>query len=339
MSKKNSSVNLKDTLIASKDLSNIFLKFKKKLDILNKKNYLVAVSGGPDSLALVALTKAYLITKKCNFYYVLVDHNIRKNSNQEASRVKELLKKEKINLKVFTNKNKISRNIQAEARNVRYKILSNYCVKNKIKILLTAHNLEDQVETFFIRLSRGSGLRGLSAMKELIAINSKVSLCRPLLDVKKKFLIKISKIFFGNYIKDPSNKDKKFLRTKIRNLQKPLEESGIKYDQIYRSIQNLTYSNKTLEKYLKKIFTKLIKKRKKTLLINFNMYMKLSRDVKIALINESVKRLKNNYYDLRSKKVENLIKNLDVKDFKKATLGGCIFFKKDDYLCLEDEKL
>ena len=103
--------------------------------------------------------------------------------------------------------------------------------------------------------------------------------------------------------------------------------------------QNLTYSNKTLEKYLKKIFTKLIKKRKKTLLINFNMYMKLSRDVKIALINESVKRLKNNYYDLRSKKVENLIKNLDVKDFKKATLGGCIFFKKDDYLCLEDEKL
>ena len=69
------------------------------------------------------------------------------------------------------------------------------------------------------------------------------------------------------------------------------------------------------------------------------MYRKLSQDVKIALINESIKRLKNNYYDLRSKKVENLIKNLNAKNFKKATLGGCIFFKKDDYLCLKDEKL
>ena len=59
MSKKNSSVNLKNGFKDFKDLSIIFLNFKKKLDTLNKKKYLVAVSGGPDSLALVALTKAY----------------------------------------------------------------------------------------------------------------------------------------------------------------------------------------------------------------------------------------------------------------------------------------
>ena len=64
MSKKNSNVNLKYGFRDFKDLSKIFLKFKKKLDILNKKKYLVAVSGGPDSLALVALTKAYSLPKK-----------------------------------------------------------------------------------------------------------------------------------------------------------------------------------------------------------------------------------------------------------------------------------
>ena len=59
----------------------------------------------------------------------------------------------------------------------------------------------------------------------------------------------------------------------------------------------------------------------------------------MALINESIKQIKNNYYDLRSKKVVNLIKSLGKKGFKKATLGGCIFFKKDNNLCLKREKL
>jgi len=59
----------------------------------------------------------------------------------------------------------------------------------------------------------------------------------------------------------------------------------------------------------------------------------------MALINESIKKLKNNYYDLRSIKVENLIKNISEKDFKRATLGGCIFFKKEENLCLKIEKI
>ena len=104
MSKKNSSVNLKNGFKDYKDLSNIFLVFKSKLDYLNKKKYLVAVSGGPDSLALAALTKAYSFCKKTKFYYILVDHNIRKNSSQEAKKVKNLLKKKKLNLKIFLNK-------------------------------------------------------------------------------------------------------------------------------------------------------------------------------------------------------------------------------------------
>ena len=87
MSKKNSSVNLKNGFKDFKDLSKIFLKFKNKLDLLNKNNYTVAVSGGPDSLALVALSRAYKYTKKTKFHYVLVDHNIRKNSNKEAKQV------------------------------------------------------------------------------------------------------------------------------------------------------------------------------------------------------------------------------------------------------------
>ena len=339
MSKKNSNVNLKNGFKNFTDLSKIFLNFKYKLDSLNKKKFLVAVSGGPDSLALVALTKAYNYQKKINFYYLLVNHNIRKNSLNEAKKVKNLLKEKKIDLKIFSNKKKITKNIQAEARSVRYEILIKYCKKHKIKTLLTAHNLEDQVETFFIRLSRGSGLKGLSSMKSLSKVDSQVRLFRPLLEVKKSFLIKISKNVFGKYVNDPSNNDAKYLRTRIRNLKYSLEKSGVRYDQIFKSIQNLSYSRITLENYLNTIFKRTIKIDKNIISINFRKYQNLSKDTKMALLNESIKRLKNNYYDTRSKKVDNLINNLNKKNFKQATLAGCIFFKKGKNLCLKVEKL
>ena len=338
MSKKNSSVNLKNGFKDLKDLSSIFLNFKKKLDNLNKKSYTVAVSGGPDSLALVALSKAYSNLKKTKFSYVLVDHNIRKNSSKEAKQVKNLLKKHQINLIIILNKKKITSNIQSLARNTRYEILSHYCKVNKISTLLTAHNLEDQVETFFIRLSRGSGLKGLASMKSLSVLKSKVNLYRPLLDVKKIFLTKISKIIFGKYFKAPSNKDLKYLRTRVRNLRKPLEKSGIEYEQIIKSINNLAKSKDTLEVYLRNIFKETIKKTKKEVSLNLKKFKEYNQEIKIALITESIKRLKNNYYNQRSKKVENLINNIEKRDFKKATLGGCIFIIKKDYLCLKIEK-
>ena len=338
MSKKNSSVNLKNGFSDFEDLSYIFLNFKSKLDQLNKSSYTVAVSGGPDSLALVALVKAYSFTKKIKIRYVLVDHNIRKNSAQEAKQVKNLLKKNSINLTTVLNKNKITNNIQSSARRIRYEILSNYCKRNKINTLLTAHNLEDQVETFLIRLSRGSGLRGLSSMNSLSKISNNINLYRPLLDVKKKFLIKISKIVYGKYIKDPSNIDSKYLRTRIRNLRKPLKKSGIEYEQIIKSINNLSLSKDTLDIYFKKIFKDIIKKKGKEILINLKQFKAHNEEIKIAIINDSIKRIKRNYYNSRSKKVENLIKNIEKSSFKKSMLGGCIFVLNKGYLCLKAEK-
>ena len=338
MSKKNLSVNLKNGFKKFKDLSSIFTNFKYKLDCLNKKSYVVAVSGGPDSLALVALTKAYRYFKKTKFRYVLIDHNIRKNSAQEAQQVKTLLKRCQISLNIILNKKEINRNVQGEARNVRYEMLSNYCRKNKINTILTAHNLEDQVETFFIRLSRGSGLTGLSSMKPLSKINNNINLYRPLLETNKKFLIKFSKIVFGKYFKDPSNKNLKYLRVKVRNLRKPLEKSGIEYEQIIKSINNLASSKATLEVYFKKIFKNVIEKKNKMISINLIKFNELNNEEKIAVINESIKKLKKNYYPPRAKKVNNLIDNLMTTNFKKSTLGGCVFFKKKDNLCLKIEK-
>ena len=90
---KNSNVILKNNFKNYKELSKIYSSFSKKLKSLKKKTFLIALSGGPDSLALTALAKSYSYNNKCKIYFVLIDHNLRKNSSQEAHSVKKLLKK------------------------------------------------------------------------------------------------------------------------------------------------------------------------------------------------------------------------------------------------------
>ena len=115
-------------------------------------------------------------------------------------------------------------------------------------------------------------------------------MCRPLLDIKKQELVRISKKFFGYYIKDPSNKDNKYLRSRIRSLKKPLKQSGIEYDQILRSINNLASSEIVVDKFFQNKFKKIDKCFKNKVYINLKKFMKLDTEIKIR---RSICRLKN----------------------------------------------
>ena len=162
-------------------------------------------------------------------------------------------------------------------------------------------------------------------------------LYRPLLDVQK-ILIEISKKTFKKYFKDTSNSNQKYLRTKIRNLRilwKRVDE----YDQIIKSIKNLASSKATIDKYFKVSLKDIIKKKTKNdVEINFNKFSKINIEFKIRIINEAIKKLKGNYYNLRSKKVISLIDRIQSKKFKRTTLGGCIFSRKKEFLSLKIEK-
>ncbi len=337
MSRKNLNAILKDGFKNYEELSHIYSVFKKKLNSFKKKSFLIAVSGGPDSLALTALAKAYSYKNKCKIYYVLIDHNLRKNSSREAQSVKKLLKKHQITLNILKNKKLIKKNIQSEARGVRYNLLTNFCKKKKIQIILTAHNLEDQVETFFIRLSRGSGLHGLSSMKQINKINSNIYLVRPLLDLKKVQLIKISKVIFGKFYKDPTNKNTKYLRTRIRNLKKSLETSGINYDQVFQSIKNLASSRDTLDLYFNKIYKDAINKKKNKILISLKSLNNLNQEMKMRVFKKSIKDFTNAYYSPRSRKIFNLINQIKTKKNAKLTLGGCIILREKNHIILKKE--
>ena len=339
MKKKNSSVpSLKIILEKNLKISELYSKFKSKLNksIKKKEKLVVAVSGGPDSLSLVALCKLYGIETKTDFFYVLIDHKLRKNSKKEANLVKKLLKKQNLFLHIIENTEKIEKNIQSKAREIRYKLLDNFCKKNKINTILTGHHSDDQIETFFIRLSRGSGVQGLSSMKEITMINN-TRLIRPLLEFKKNELLMITKKVFGKVIFDPSNKNKKYLRTKIRSLKEKLENSGIHHDQIIRSINNLASTRDTLNEYITKTIKKCVKKKKQETLVNIKDLYKESEEIRLKILSYAIQDFSKSYYPPRSKKVLNVISTFKKKLTPKVTLGGCFIEKSGNYLSIKKE--
>jgi len=225
MKKKNSTAQRKKVKFDNKHLNDpiikkVYLTFKKQLysQIKNEK-FCIGVSGGPDSLALAFLCKIFSKEFNSKFIALIIDHNLRKQSATEAQKVKIILTKHKIRAKILTWKGKIPKsNIQFNARNIRYFLLNNECNKLNIKNLVLAHHEGDLIENFFIRLFRGSGLKGLSSLNiKRHSEDNILSLIRPLINTKKNELIYITKKVFKFYLTDPSNFKEKFLRTRVRN--------------------------------------------------------------------------------------------------------------------------
>ena len=147
----------------NKKINQIYQNFEKHINI--NENFIVAVSGGADSLALAFLAKIYSIKKKLVSKFIIIDHKLRSGSTLEAKTVKRKLKKYSINAEILTwYGKKPDKNIQSLARQKRYNLFFLKCKKLKINNILLGHHQDDLFENFFIRLLRGSGLRGLISL-------------------------------------------------------------------------------------------------------------------------------------------------------------------------------
>ena len=264
-------------------------------------------------------------------------NGVRKNSRKEALQVKKLLSKHGINLEILKNKKKIKNNIQKKARDARYQLLENFCKKKRCKSLLVAHHQDDQIETFLIRLSRGSGVEGLSSMQEMTKLKSGVKLIRPFLEFKKEELVYIASKTFEKVFKDPTNLNRKFLRTNIRTLKRNLENKGINLEKIVRSIKNIASTKEALDFYVQKSIKKFVRFEKKSTILNLTQFKKEPQEIKFRIINNIIKKRSNSYYPPRAKKVLNLINGFQSNSVKKCTLGGCIFERKKSSLFVSKE--
>ena len=307
-----------------KKISKIFKEFSISLKV--KEDLAVAVSGGPDSLALAYLAKCYSLKNKIKINFFIVDHKLRKESSSEAKDVRNVLKMIDIECKILTwNGKKPSKNIQATARNKRYSLLVNECKKNDIKYLLLGHHLNDLFENFLIRIVRGSGLNGLISFdKNTKYKNQNLQILRPLLDLEKKDLIYISKEVFNFYVKDPSNINEDYKRTRIRNLLHSLEKEGLDKKKLTLTISNLKDSNNSIKFYVNKnLKENLTFVKKKNTHILSNIFFNQSHEVIFRSLTKIIQKVGKKYYPVRGKSIDMLIDGIITKSLTKVTLGRC----------------
>jgi len=322
--------------IINKKIKHLFNLFKKQLRIREK--FAVAVSGGPDSLALAFLAKIYSIKNKLDIKFFIVDHKLRKESSDEAKKVKKLLKAFNINSEILSwNGKKPKKNIQSIARKKRYELLFSKCKKYKINNLLLGHHLDDLYENFFIRMVRGSGLKGLASLVKTNQI-SKINLIRPLLVFDKSDLIFISKYVFNFFIVDPSNKDFKYTRVRIRSFIDELKKEGFDKNKLFLTINNLRRSNQTLSFYVEqnKRLNSFLNQKKNELILNENFF-KNPYEVIFRSMIDSIKIIGGKYNTVRGKKIDNILNKIGNNVLIKETLGGCIIKKLNQTVIISKE--
>ena len=319
-------------------ISKIFKEFCKSLN--TSEDLAVAVSGGPDSLALAYLTKCYSLKKKIKVSYFIVDHKLRKESSSEAITVKKVLKKIDIQCKVLKwSGKKPSKNIQAKARDKRYSLLVNECKKNNIKHLLLGHHLNDLFENFLIRMVRGSGLQGLISFDKNTKYKEQdLNILRPLLNFEKKDLLYISKEVFDFFVEDPSNINEDYKRTRIRNLLYSLEKEGLDKEKLRLTINNLKDSNKSIKFYVDRNLEKnsIFSKEKNIYILNYNFFDQ-SHEIIFRSLTKIIQKLGKKYYPVRGKSISELIKRIIEKSFLKATLGGCFIERVSETILISKE--
>ena len=317
-------------LLENKKINYIYFRFREKiLSLIGKEKFAIAVSGGSDSLALSVLAKLYSLENDNHFVALIIDHKLRKESANEAKKTYKDLTKNKIKAKILTYQGKkFFSNIQKKARDLRYDLFEKYCKKNQIKFLILAHHQDDLIENFYIRLIRGSGIKGLTSLQNIFEYNKNFYLLRPLLNFTKETLLYVTKKSYSSWIEDPSNKNDKFLRVRIRKMQSKLQKEGFDPKRIIKTIDNLNIAKDSLEFYVFKSEKKYLKFYKEGYAtLKFSIFNNEAQEVIFRVIIKAIHFVSGEYYPPRSDSLKNLMKNLSKKTFKSSTLGGCLVEK------------
>ncbi len=190
----------------------------------------VAVSGGADSMALAILAAEWAAGRGGGIEAFIVDHGLRDGSAAEAAATARRLAGLGIAVRILAWEGAKSRaGIQAAAREARYRLLLQACRAAGILHLLLAHHADDQAETVALRAERGSGRRGLAGMPAIREVEG-LRLLRPLLDIAKARLTATLRQRGIDWIEDPSNRDPRFARARLRGTPLPAPPAGLGRD-------------------------------------------------------------------------------------------------------------
>ncbi|HEY1631489.1 MAG TPA: tRNA lysidine(34) synthetase TilS [Rhizomicrobium sp.] len=282
----------------------------------------VALSGGGDSVALMRLL-AQWAKKREKPIALIVDHGLRKGSAKDAKQAAIWARDAGLAAHVLTWKGKKpSADVEAAARHARYRLMGEWCVGHGVRFLYLAHTLEDQAETFLLRLARGSGLDGLSAMRPRAPYplpGFDVALVRPLLGFTRAELRGYLKARRQAWLEDPMNDEPRFARVKLRQAAAELARLGLTPQRLAQAASHLARARDALDDAMQTWLSQGCRFEGEGARLDAASLAKLPREVGLRALAHVLSHVSGQAYRPRFERLERLYGSLGAA----ATLHGC----------------
>ena len=312
-------------------ISNFDDHFNKLLKSLKSNNkFILGLSGGIDSMVLLHLIKNFMDDKKnvyINCMPIIIDHNLRENSEKESMEVKKISQNLGFNTQIKKiNSSKPNGNIQNWARIQRRNILFQKCLELSANLIL-GHHFDDQAETLFMRFTRGSALDGLLGMNEISSWNG-IFIIRPLMSYNKEQIKNYGRNKNIYYFEDSSNKNDKYERVKTRYYLNHIKKTiwpNISDDLNYFGILNSSLLNKTNYYFNSWSVNNILIHEGGAIRVNYESLRYIFEKsflFTIRIVGKIIQTVGGNEYAPKRKKTYDLISFLFTKNFKKKSLGN-----------------
>ncbi len=287
----------------------------------------LAVSGGPDSMALMHLARRWLSLKgrePASTTVLTVDHRLRPESADEAAFVgQQAAQLGFAHAALAWTGDKPKTGIQAAARNARYELMAAYCRQHGLACLVTAHTEDDQAETFLMRLRRGSGLDGLASMAAA-SERGGLPLIRPLLGFSKARLTAYLRSQGVPFATDPSNANASFERVRVRAVLKALSAAGVARPALALSASRLGRSREALSAIATGFLNRQLSVTQLAQgQINLEAFLALPAEIELRVLSQSLALIGGKDEPPRMTKAERLLEELQAGK-REAALGGCL---------------
>lgn len=303
----------------------------------------VAVSGGADSLCLMTLLAEWKQRSAWlgQLEVLCVDHGLRPESGAEAAFVAECAEEHGLDCAILRWTGvKPDHNLQEEARLARYRLMAEHMAKSGAEALLLGHHLDDQAETFLDRLTRGSGVAGLSAMAaDDTSGPGGLRLLRPLLTIEKTRLEASLTARGRTWCTDPSNKDDRYKRSRLRSVLALLAQEGLTAERLARTADNMRRAGEALQATLQDLAEKyLVEHAAGPLKLERAVFRAIPEELRLRLITLMIARVTGGSPRPRLRSLTGLNRMLSGDRPCRLTLAGAVFEAGPETVCCWKER-
>lgn len=298
---------------------------------LTNEHIAICLSGGVDSMAIYHILKA----TNLNLTVITVNHNLRPESPKEI----EWLKSRIPNLIVmeWVHQSEITSNIEEKARDARYEMIINKCKELNIKNAFIGHHANDQIETFFLNLTRGSGVDGLSCMQCAIKKNG-ITFHRPLLNTLKKEIYQFAKEQGIEWLEDSSNTEMRFTRNKIRKMINKILGEELAEHRILQTVAHMQDNREAVDYIVQEKLTNITDNGAGFCKITRRAFIEIPNYLRCKIMFHIIANLVKDKTKPRKSKVIDMINNITDHQSGKRSIRGITISWNHDTIYMTTEK-